>query len=128
MPLQFPWTPGVEGAGTVEALGAGVSTFQQGQEVYGILSNSYAEYAIALAKDIQPKPSNLTFEQAATVPVGALTAWSAVIDTANVQAGRRGWGICGPTGTLEGGTRNRDCLGRESRICEVPRRRIGDRL
>jgi NADPH:quinone reductase-like Zn-dependent oxidoreductase len=88
MPLQFPWTPGVEGAGTVEALGAGVSTFQRGQEVYGILSSAYAEYAIALAKDIQPKPSNLTFEQAATVPMGALTAWGAVIDTANVQAGQ----------------------------------------
>ena len=89
MPLQFPWIPGLEGAGTVEALGAGVSTFQQGQEVYGILSSSYAEYAIALAKDIQPKPSNLTFEQAATVPVGALTAWGAVINSANVQAGQR---------------------------------------
>ena len=74
MPLQFPWIPGLEGAGTIEALGAGVSTFQLGQEVYGILSSSYAEYAIALAKDIQPKPSNLTFEQAATVPMGALTA------------------------------------------------------
>jgi len=89
MPLQFPWIPGLEGAGTIEALGAGVSTFQLGQEVYGILSSSYAEYAIALAKDIQSKPSNLTFEQAATVPVGALTAWGAVINTANVQAGQR---------------------------------------
>lgn len=89
MPLQFPWTPGLEGAGTIEVLGAGVSMFELGQEVYGILSSSYAEYAIALAKDIQPKPSNLTFEQAATVPVGALTAWGAVIDTANVQAGQR---------------------------------------
>jgi len=89
MPLQFPWIPGLEGAGTVEAVGAGVSTFQQGQEVYGIFSSAYSEYAIALAKDIQPKPSNLTFEQAASVPMGALTAWGAVINTANVQSGQR---------------------------------------
>ena len=89
MPLQFPWTPGMEGAGIIEAIGAEVSTFQPAQEVYGILSGAYAEYAIALAKDIQPKPSNLTFEQAAAVPVGALTAWGAVIDAANVQAGQR---------------------------------------
>jgi NADPH:quinone reductase-like Zn-dependent oxidoreductase len=89
MPLQFPWTPGMEGAGTIEEVGADVSTFKPGQEVYGILSGAYAEYAIALAKDIRPKPSQLTFEQAAAVPVGVLTAWGAVIDTAKVQAGQQ---------------------------------------
>jgi NADPH:quinone reductase-like Zn-dependent oxidoreductase len=89
MPLQFPWTPGLEGAGTVEEVGADVSTFKPGQEVYGILTGAYAEYAIALAKDIRPKPSQLSFEQAAAVPVGVLTAWGAVINTAKVQAGQR---------------------------------------
>lgn len=69
MPLQFPWTPGLEGAGTIEEVGADVSGFKPGQEVYGILSGAYAEYAIALAKDIRLKPSLLTFEQAAAVPV-----------------------------------------------------------
>jgi NADPH:quinone reductase-like Zn-dependent oxidoreductase len=89
MPLQFPWTPGVEGAGIIEAIGAEVFTFQPAQEIYGILSGAYAEYAIALVKDIQPKPTNLTFEQAAAVPMGALTAWGTVMEAANVQAGQR---------------------------------------
>jgi NADPH:quinone reductase-like Zn-dependent oxidoreductase len=88
MPLQFPWTPGLEGAGVVEAMGSQVSTFQPGQEVYGILTGGYAEFAIANENDIQPKPSNLTMEQAASVPMGALTAWGAVVEAANVDAGQ----------------------------------------
>jgi NADPH:quinone reductase-like Zn-dependent oxidoreductase len=77
MPLQFPWIPGLDGAGVIEAVGEAVFTFRPG-----------AEYAAAPAADLQPKPSNLTFEQAAAVPVGALTAWGAVIEAANVQAGQ----------------------------------------
>ncbi len=89
MPLQFPWTPGVEGAGVIEAVGANVSAFRPGQEVYGVLTGGYAEYALAQAKDIQPKLRNLTFEQAASVSLGALTAWGAVVETAKVEAGQR---------------------------------------
>ncbi len=89
MPLKFPWTPGLDGAGVVEAVGANVTTLKKGQEVYGILMGGYAEYTLALAKDVQPKPANITFEQAATLPVGALTAWGAVIDTAQVEKGQR---------------------------------------
>ena len=89
MPLQFPWTPGVEGAGVVESVGTGVTTFKHGQEVYGIVTGGYAEYAIAAANDIQIKPANLDFEQAASVPMGALTAWGAVVNTAKVGAGQR---------------------------------------
>jgi NADPH:quinone reductase-like Zn-dependent oxidoreductase len=89
MPLQFPWIPGLDGAGVIEALGEAVSTFRLGQEVYGRFAGAYAEYAAALAADLQPKSSNLTFEQAAAVPLGALTAWGAVIEAANVQAGQR---------------------------------------
>jgi NADPH:quinone reductase-like Zn-dependent oxidoreductase len=89
MPLQFPWTPGLEGAGIIEAVGEEVLSFRPGQEVYGRLAAAYAEYAAVPAKDLQPKPSLLTFEQAASVPVGALTAWGAVIEAANVQAGQR---------------------------------------
>jgi NADPH:quinone reductase-like Zn-dependent oxidoreductase len=88
-PLQFPWTPGIDGAGTVEALGANVTQFKKGQAVFGIVIGGYAEYALAQAADIQPKPENISFEEAASIPVGALTAWAAVIDTANVQAGQR---------------------------------------
>jgi NADPH:quinone reductase-like Zn-dependent oxidoreductase len=88
-PSPMPSTPGMEGAGVIEAVGPDVSTFQVGQEVYGILIGSYAEYALAAASDIQPKPAELTFEQAASVPVGALTAWGAVVEAANLQAGQR---------------------------------------
>ena len=89
MPLQFPWTPGIEGSGIVSAVGANVTTFKKGDEVYGIVAGGYAEYALALASDVQPKPASLTFEEAASLPVGVLTAWGAVIDTANVQTGQR---------------------------------------
>jgi NADPH:quinone reductase-like Zn-dependent oxidoreductase len=88
-PLQFPWTPGIDGAGTVESLGANVTQFGKGQAVFGIVTGGYAEYALAQAADLQPKPENLSFEEAASIPVGALTAWAAVVDSANVQAGQR---------------------------------------
>ena len=88
MPLQFPWTPGLEAAGIVEAVGADVQNFKPGQEVFGALSGAYAEYALAKESDIQPKPSGISFEEAAAVPVGALTSWGALIDTADVKAGQ----------------------------------------
>lgn len=89
MPVPLPWTPGMEGAGIIEAVGADVTTLKHGQAVYGPFNGAYAEYAVAPASDLQPKPTHLTFEQAASAPVGALTAWQAVIETANVQAGQR---------------------------------------
>ena len=89
MPLTFPWTPGLEGSGVIEAVGANVVTLKKGDEVYGLVSGSYAEYALASANEVQPKPAGLTFEQAAVIPFGALTAWGAVIDTANVEKGQR---------------------------------------
>ena len=88
MPLQFPLTPGMEGSGTIEAVGANVTSFKKGDEVYGIVTGGYAEYALAKANDIQPKSANLTFEAAASLPVGALTAWGAV-ETAQVKNGQR---------------------------------------
>ena len=89
MPFTFPWTPGLDGAGIVEAVGANVTGWRSGQAVYGRIQGSYAEYAKAPASDVQPKPDILTFEQAASVPVGALTAWQAVIEIAEVQSGQR---------------------------------------
>ena len=89
MPLNFPWTPGLEGAGVVEAVGPGVTTLKPGQAVYGAMSQSYAEYAVAPVADLVLKPESLSFEQAASVPIGALTAWMAVIEQANVQPGQQ---------------------------------------
>ncbi len=88
-PLPMPWIPGVDGAGAVEALGPGVAQFRQGQAVYGPFTSAYAEYAVAPASDLQVKPDRLSFEEAASVPVGAVTAWGCVFDTANVQPGQR---------------------------------------
>jgi NADPH:quinone reductase-like Zn-dependent oxidoreductase len=87
--LPFPWTPGLEAAGTVEAVGADVATFQRGQDVYGIVSGGYAEYSLANAQDLSLKPKALTFDEAAAVPMGALVAWQAVIEKAEVRAGQR---------------------------------------
>jgi len=88
MQLQFPWTPGMEGAGIIEAVGANVTSFKKGEEVYGIVTGGYSEYALAKASEIQPKPASLTFEEAASIPVGVLTAWGVVIDAAKVEAGQ----------------------------------------
>ena len=89
MPLKFPWTPGMEGSGIIEAVGANVTTLKKDDEVYGTVAGGYAEYALALANEVQLKPAGLTFEQAASLPVGVLTAWGAVIETANVETGQR---------------------------------------
>ena len=88
-PLQFPWTPGSDGAGVVEAVGTNVKQYKKGQPVFGIVSGGYAEYALAQESDLQTKPESLSFEEVASIPLGALTAWAAVIETANVQAGQR---------------------------------------
>jgi NADPH:quinone reductase-like Zn-dependent oxidoreductase len=89
MPVNFPWTPGLEGSGIIEAVGENVTTLKKGDEVYGIINSGYAEYALASANDVQPKPAELTFEDAASIPMGFLTAWGGVIDAAKVQAGQR---------------------------------------
>jgi len=88
MPVNFPWIPGIEGSGIIEAVGANVTTLKKGDEVYGIVNGGYAEYALAAANDVHPKPAELTFEDAASIPMGFLTAWGGVIDAAKVQAGQ----------------------------------------
>jgi NADPH:quinone reductase-like Zn-dependent oxidoreductase len=75
-------------AGTVEAVGAKVTAFQPGNEVMGVAPGSFAEYAIARADELVPKPARLTFEQAAAVPVSGVTALQALRDEARVQPGQ----------------------------------------
>jgi NADPH:quinone reductase-like Zn-dependent oxidoreductase len=89
MPVKFPWTPGLDGSGVIEDVGTDVTSLKKGDEVYGLVSGGYAEYALALTNEVQPKPASLTFEEAATVPLGALTAWGAVIEAAKVEKGQR---------------------------------------
>ncbi len=89
-PVTFPYTPGIEAAGVVEAVGPGVTTFKIGQAVYGqVASGAYAEYLSAPAEALALKPESLNFVEAAAVPVGLTTAWRALFDHGNLQAGQR---------------------------------------
>jgi NADPH:quinone reductase-like Zn-dependent oxidoreductase len=81
MPLSLPFTPGIDVSGVVAEIGSEVKTVKKGQAVFGIGSGTYAEYAVAAEGDLAPKPEDLSFEMAATVPVAALTAWKAVADS-----------------------------------------------
>jgi NADPH:quinone reductase-like Zn-dependent oxidoreductase len=80
--------PGRSFAGTVESTGKNVTGFEPGDEVYGTGEGSFAPYALARAGRVAPKPANLSFEQAAAVPVSALTALQAV-RRARVRAGQK---------------------------------------
>jgi NADPH:quinone reductase-like Zn-dependent oxidoreductase len=81
--------PGWDVAGRVEAVGAKVTRFKAGDEVFGSGVGSFAEFARAKADKLAPKPQNLSFEQAAALPVSGVTALQAVRDKARVQAGQK---------------------------------------
>lgn len=88
--LKLPIMLGGEIAGMIEKIGSEVRDFKEGDSVYGIISSGgYAEYAIAKVGDIAPKPQSLDFTNAAAVPLGALTAWQAIFDLANLSGGQR---------------------------------------
>ncbi|HEY2138759.1 MAG TPA: NAD(P)-dependent alcohol dehydrogenase, partial [Chthoniobacterales bacterium] len=80
---------GVDYAGTVEAVGKDVTQFKPGDEVYGNRFGAFAEYIVATDKGLALKPSNLTFEQAASVPVAAVTALQAIRDKGKIQPGQK---------------------------------------
>lgn len=79
---------GTDVAGTVEAVGSGVTRFQPGDEVFGSAKGSYAEYAAASEEELALKPANLTFERAAAVPMAGLVALQA-LRKGNVGAGHK---------------------------------------
>ncbi len=76
-------------AGTVETVGKDVTQFKPGDDVYGTVEGSFAELACATATRVAPKPGNLTFEQAAAVPISGMTALVAVRDRGDVKPGQR---------------------------------------
>jgi NADPH:quinone reductase-like Zn-dependent oxidoreductase len=88
VPLTFPWTPGLDGAGVIEGVGSEVTTLKPGQAVYGIIDKPSAQYAVAPEGNLTLKPSTLSYDEAATVPVGALTAWGA-IEAIKLEAGQK---------------------------------------
>ena len=81
-------TRGRDLAGQVEAVGRNVTQFHPGDEVYGVGLGTFAGYALASEGGLAPKPANLTFVQAAAMPVAALTALQALRDHGRIQPGQ----------------------------------------
>ena len=88
-----PLTLGSDLSGVVEAVGAGVSQFKTGDEVYGVTNSQFvganAQFAVASAEMIAPKPQRLSSLEAASVPVVAVTAWQMLFEHARANAGQR---------------------------------------
>jgi NADPH:quinone reductase-like Zn-dependent oxidoreductase len=89
-----PFVLGWDVSGVVEAVGFGVTTLAVGDEVYGMpwfprAAGGYGEYVTAPARQFARKPATVGHVEAAAVPLAALTAWQALVDTAQVQAGQR---------------------------------------
>jgi NADPH:quinone reductase-like Zn-dependent oxidoreductase len=88
----FPMIPGADIAGVVESAGSKITKFRMGDPVYAYISlknsGGYAEYAVVTEGEASPKPKSLTYVEAAAVPVVALTAWQALIDTAKLSKGQ----------------------------------------
>ena len=80
---------GSDVAGVAEAVGSSVTRFRPGDEVFGIANGSFAEYSTAEEKKLVHKPGNLTFEQAAALPISGLTALQAVRDKGEVEPGQK---------------------------------------
>jgi NADPH:quinone reductase-like Zn-dependent oxidoreductase len=87
---HLPLIPGYDVTGVVETTGAKVTKFKKGDAVYGyaLFGGGWAEYAVLAENEAALKPKSATFIEAAAVPMGALTAWQALIDTAKLSAGQ----------------------------------------
>jgi NADPH:quinone reductase-like Zn-dependent oxidoreductase len=87
---HVPLIPGYDVAGVVETTGAKVTKFKKGDAVYGyaLFGGGWAEYAVLAENEAALKPKSLTFVETAAVPMGALTAWQSLIDTAKLSAGQ----------------------------------------
>ena len=80
---------GADIAGRVEAVGRNVTQFQPGDEVFGMTQGGFAEYACAPENTLALKPSNLSFEEAAAIPMAAITALQGLRDTGQIQPGQK---------------------------------------
>jgi NADPH:quinone reductase-like Zn-dependent oxidoreductase len=91
--LTLPMTPGWDAAGVVEEIGNAVTGFKPGDAVYGIPNfpgnqGSYAEYLAAKASQFAIKPSKVSFNKAAGIPLAGLTAWTGIFEHGKLQAGQ----------------------------------------
>ena len=87
---HLPLVPGYDIAGVVQKAGAKITRLKAGDAVYGYVlwGGGYAEYAVAREGEVSPKPKSLSFVAASAVPLVALTAWQALIDTAKLGVGQ----------------------------------------
>ena len=92
-PIALPHIPGIDVAGTIAALGAGVTRWKVGDRVIGFLSmvldGAAAEYVTASADTLAPAPTAIPLTQAAALPAAAQTAWQALFEHAGLRAGQR---------------------------------------
>lgn len=92
---KLPAVLGIDVSGIVEAVGEGVTRFKAGDEVYGMIGGiagnqgSLAEYVAADENFLALKPKNLSFHDAAAVPLIFITAWEAIVDRANIHEGQK---------------------------------------
>lgn len=93
LPQPLPLTLGSDLSGEIVAAGPGLSELRVGKQVYGVTNprfiGAYAEYAVASAGMVSTKPTSLTHVEAASLPVVAVTAWQALFDHAQLEAGQR---------------------------------------
>jgi NADPH:quinone reductase-like Zn-dependent oxidoreductase len=93
IPVVLPHTPGLDVAGTVDALGEGVTGIEAGTEVIGFLpmdgNGAAAEYVLAPAEVLTPAPKSIPLPDAAALPLVGLTAWQALFDHGKLTAGQR---------------------------------------
>jgi NADPH:quinone reductase-like Zn-dependent oxidoreductase len=92
-PHTFPLILGWDLSGVAEDLGAGVSRFKIGDEVYGLpdptRGGAYADYIVVRESELAPKPKSLHHIRAGAVPLAALTAWQSLFDAGQLQSGQR---------------------------------------
>src|SRR5882757_9436111 len=89
LPIDLPWIPGHEFSGVVEQIGRDVAAYAPGEAVFGVSGmGAYAEYLAVKPAAIARKPSNLTFEEAASVPVASQTAWQGIFTHGHLEKGQ----------------------------------------
>jgi len=91
LPVSFPFILGNDFAGTVVEVGSNVTQFKVGDEVYAKtdLNGAFAEYTVVQQSSLALKPQNISMEQAAALPLVALTSWQALVEIAKVKAGQK---------------------------------------
>jgi len=90
LPIDLPWTPGHEFSGVVEQIGSDVAAWAPGDAVFGTTTGmgAYTEYVAVKSAAIAKKPSKLSFEEAASVPVASQTAWEGIFTHGHLEKGQ----------------------------------------